>query len=321
LDKTVGDCGLFTTLGNGATLENFTLEVATVPNFDGITFPDRTGSAHFGGVLGYVPTGATLTLKNIRVIGRLDYGPMNIDGFILAGALIGETGPGTNITIENCVSEIDITLAEGLAPGGQTLGFGGIVGKAYGTMTIKNSYYTGNITLAHNGNKNLSAGGIIGIPNNCTLTIENCYSSGLITATNDGATLRRVFVGGLVGWIETRADLVVVKNSAALGARAVAATNTTYFCSNRITAGNATTFGTGFGNNFALKNMLTGSDPNATAQDVPGDADTESGLGKTLNEFKTQTTWTNSVSSGGLGFDSAIWDFSGLQQGKWPTLK
>jgi hypothetical protein len=323
LNKTSGDTGLFATVGNNAVIENFTLEVSTQANSEG-NFPARTGSAHFGGVVGYTSSGASILLKNIKVKGRLDYGPMDINGFILAGSLIGETNNGSNATIENCVSELDITLAEGVGSGALTLGFGGLIGKAYGTLTIKNSYYTGDITVAHNADKNLCAGGIIGVSNNCTLTIENCYSSGLVSATNNSITGRKVFAGGLVGWIESRPDLVVVKNSAALGARAVAATTTTYFQSNRIAAIYETVFRTGFGNNYALKNMLTGNDPTAQPQDDAGDADTSKGLGKTLAEFKQQTTWINAAPAG-LGFDSAIWDFDGLTKSGadfyWPRLK
>ncbi|MDR0539499.1 MAG: hypothetical protein LBG74_03195, partial [Spirochaetaceae bacterium] len=147
---------------------------------------------------------------------------------------------------------------------------------------------------------------------------ENCYSSGNIDVSNNGATAgHMVYAGGLVGWIEYRPDLVVVKNSAALGARAVAATTTIYFQSNRIAAvGNGTVFRTGFGNNFALKNMLIGNDPTAQAQDDAGDAATAAGLGKTLAEFRNGSTWTSE-----LGFDTTIWDVSGVQQGKWPTLR
>jgi hypothetical protein len=321
LNKTSGDTGLFTTLANGAVLENFTLEVSTRANPDG-SFPARTGSSHFGGVVGYTSNGATLTLKDIRVKGRLDYGPMNTNAYILAGALIGETAPNSNTTVENCVSELDITLKEGIGAGGTTLGFGGIVGKAYGRLTIKNSYSTGNILVSHNADKNLCAGGIIGVSNNCTLTIENCYSSSEVIATNNSTNGRKIFAGGMVGWVENGPQLVVVKNSAAIGTKTLAATTKTFFESNRIVAMPQTTVftGSGFGNNFALKNMLTGNDSNAAAQDFNGGANTAAGLGKTIDELKALDTWTN-IAPNGLGWNTTVWNFSGLSQGKWPVLK
>jgi hypothetical protein len=71
--------------------------------------------------------------------------------------------------------------------------------------------------------------------------------------------------------------------------------------------------------------MLTGNDSTAQAQDVAGDAATAAGLGKSITELKTQTTWTNPVASGGLGWSAADWDFDGLSKSGaafyWPKLK
>jgi hypothetical protein len=280
---------------------------------------------YFGGVVGVANSGGTILVKGVKVKGSLSFGDITTNRFLLVGGLFGENWNAT-ITIENCASEIDITI-NSIAQGnsGEFLGIGGFMGKSSqggtGAVTIKNSYSTGNVSVTFNGNKPIFAGGLIGILQASANTIENCYASGnvivnntatTITSTHENGTLA---AGGLVGYI-SNAGTKIIKNSAAVGGKAIAAYAGT------ITAAN---YGTGrltgldkkpatYTDNIALKGMLTGSAIAGAPDNSDGALNTSAGFGKTPDELLLPETW----GAGGLGWDTDIWD---LQNGSFPTLK
>ncbi|MDR2509356.1 MAG: hypothetical protein LBC77_01785, partial [Spirochaetaceae bacterium] len=312
LSKTGGDTGLLTSLGNNAVLQDFTIEVSTSS-----PVRPRTNNSHFGGVVGYA-TGSNIKIKNVAVKGELIYGPVNIGNYLLAGGIIGEMSPTSSVTLEKCVSELNITLQQGTQSGSSgTLGFGGLVGKAYGSLTIKQCYATGNITLNHNGNRRLWAGGLVGQKYGGSLKIEESYASGNVIATNAvSANAMFTISGGLVGTgaMESAATVTLLR-SAALNENALAVTTRAQdSLSGRLIA-HPRSSGNVYTNNIARKGMYTGNTNPGTANETEGSENALEGLAKTVDELKNTATWT------ALGWNETDWDFSGLSQGKWPTLK
>ena len=95
-----------------------------------------------------------------------------------------------NVTIENChVKNSNISCSKGEAAGG-------IVGRAYGAnQIIRNCSNSGNVT-GNNGSPS-KVGGMVGINSSSgSLTIEDCFNSGDIGVTNSNDCA----VGGMVGY-------------------------------------------------------------------------------------------------------------------------
>jgi hypothetical protein len=314
LDKTGGDTGLFDKVSDGAVIQDFTVVVSTK-----LPVEARTAASHFGGVVGLVNGSATIWVKDVQVKGTLDYGPVNVTNcFLLAGGIIGEISPGSDVTLERCVTNINISLDAGnVIGGGFTLGFGGLVGKAFSTLNIKQCYAAGNIMLNHNASKTLIAGGLVGQKYGGSLTIEESYASGNIIAKNIyGSNNQNIIAAGLLG-DATSSPNITIRKSAALNEKVLAITGSSYSKSGRLVGmanGTAT-----YQNNRARLDMYTGYTDEGTLNDASGSLTTVAGLGTSLEDFKLKATWT--TGSDGLAWDETVWDFSGLSQGKWPTLK
>ncbi|MDR0526920.1 MAG: hypothetical protein LBG79_03770, partial [Spirochaetaceae bacterium] len=71
-----------------------------------------------------------------------------------------------------------------------------------------------------------------------------------------------------------------------------------------------------FSNNVVNSAMLIGIGTTYSETGSDSAGTTKAGAGKSLATLRTQATWTTV-----LGWSSDIWDFSGLAQNKWPTLK
>jgi hypothetical protein len=327
----VGATGLFSSLTNGAKLYDFTVNVSSTPNL----VLGTTGGIYFGGVVGSV-AGGTETIKGVTVKGALSLRTNVVTGYHMIGGFIGENYSGT-VTIEDCASEVDITIdydpLGAVANGSQQFYVGGFIGKSHQNVTIRNSYAGGKVDVSLNGNRPLFAGALIGYSETGTAVIENCYASGAVTLNNVATSITNVHsgvsyaAGGFIGCIT--GGTVTVSNSAAVGEKAIAAYAGT------ITEAN---YGTGrvtgvdkmpatYANNFARKGMLTGSTPAGSPNDSDGAADTKAGLAKELEVLQTASTWTDPVANGGLGWSSDVWDFSGLTTtpgttfSSWPKLR
>jgi hypothetical protein len=259
------------------------------------------------------------------------------------GGLIGELSQFKEILIENCVSELNITADLG-DDANQFNAFGGFLGKEWNSagrckLTIRNSYATGNINVTGSFSNNVDnphvfAGGFIGdeCSNNTTtnILIEKCYAAGNISiASLPMTTVHDNYMrgtGGFIGmiWRRSGTNNVTIKNSAAVGSSVIlnplSGGNATVNDSSRfagyaiITNNNVT-----FENNIANNGMLVG-DGTSTHSDDSTDAQGTTkwgrGVANDANGLKKVATWTT-----GLGWDSTVWDFSGLSQGKWPTLR
>lgn len=183
--------------GNGKTISNFYMSTNGPKN--------NTNPWHIA-MFGY--TKGT-TIKNLKIIGELDIlSQSNWDH----GSLIGYSGEGT--LIEDVTSCVDIKctgeckgdnyttrLVGGLVgrlagtmnrctysgtitmPSGVYQGIGGLVGESYklgNDDCIKNCLFNGTI-IAPSTNTSLSVGGIVGIANEKSAVIKNCFVKGTIT--------------------------------------------------------------------------------------------------------------------------------------------
>jgi hypothetical protein len=313
-----GTIGLFNTLGNGAVVEDFTVEATTVgtPNLS---------SLQFGAVVG--ASTANVTIRKVNVKGDFNFG--NITGsWVNIGGLVAMVG-GT-LTIDKCSSalniNVDCTLGGNIA---NTSSYGGLVSFARSAnVTITDSYTTGNIIVRTDKNQVVLAGGLVGGAGlSVNMTITNCYASGNVVANTSNRTAWTanydVHSSGLVGCAKIGEAMtkLEITNSAALNQQVLALpdaqqtyVNQTH--SGRILSDTARIGTLSLTNNFALKDMVTGSTaavyPGAS---VVGAADAPEGLGKTLAQFEAEETWE------ALNFSQDIWDFSTISALGRPLLR
>jgi hypothetical protein len=313
-----GNIGLFSSLGNGALIEDFTIEAATVGT-------PSLNSLQFGAVVGAVA--ANVTIRKINVNGDFIFGDIT-GANVNIGGLVGMVTGGT-LTIDKCVSTLNINV-NCTQTGNQnyTQSFGGLVSFARAaTINITDSYTTGNITVWNTRDQRNLAGGLVAaLANSTNLAITRCYASGEVVVCADGRTTYTsgagVYTGGLFGGVREgeNSSQVAITNSAALNKR-VLAIATAQMNSGRIIGEIARINTLSLTNNFALKDMVTGStDAAYPGTSVVGDADTSEGLGKTAGtgtgELRNAATWTSE-----LGFSADVWDFTPLSSGGWPVLK
>jgi hypothetical protein len=318
-----GNTGLFGSLGNGAKIYDFVVNVSSTDHLL------LSSGIYFGGVVGSMSNGGTQMIKGVTVKGALSLRSNTATGHHMIGGFIGENVTG-NVTFEDCASEVDITIDSTQAVNGsQQFHVGGFVGKVHNVTVIRNSYASGKVDISIEGNRTLFAGALIGFSDQGSFTVENCYASGAVTLNNAAAAITANYngasyaAGGFIGYITAGTGAAAISNSAAVGEKAIAAYAGTItaanYGTNRITGIDKK--GVTYANNFARKGMLTGSATAGTPDDTDGSGTAASGLAKELGVLQTAATWTDQTTAGGLGWDSAIWDFSALTSGTWPKLK
>jgi hypothetical protein len=304
-------------LGENAVIRDLNIEVKNESP------EDVLAAVHFGGIAGNVTK--AVKIINVTVSGTLTFA--NTSAYVLLGGIIGETGASSGtIELENCVTHLNVELTNGTNGSNNTNGFGGLIGKAAGSIvSIKNCYTTGNIKVKNSANKRHEAGGLVADASNVQLKIENSYASGEVISRNDASSWgadKALYAGGLVGGYKDTST-VMIKNSVALNPKVLAV------ALNFQNDGGRAIFGRLVGgspnpgantltvrNSIALKGMYTGKTETGEINNDTGDADTAPGLGKTLDELKQKSLWVDT-----LGWSESVWDFSGLSEGKWPTLK
>ena len=129
---------------------------------------------------------STGTVKNLTVIGTVS-GSSHVGG--IAAASSG--------TVENCLFDGTVTTSSGSASAG------GIVGRAQKGNRIVNCVNTGDIkNTCASYNSTLNIGGIVGYTYG---TVENCYSTGNVSARTDRDTNKGI--GGIAGQVYASAVL------------------------------------------------------------------------------------------------------------------
>lgn len=104
-----------------------------------------------------------------------------------AGGLIGHSS--SSITITDSYATGDVT-----ASSSSSAYAGGLMGRSNGAITVADSYATGNVSASSN-NNNSYAGGLVGFAS--SITVRNAYSSSAVSAESGNT----VYVGGLVGYV------------------------------------------------------------------------------------------------------------------------
>ena len=205
MDKSAAHVGFFGFL-DSATIQNFTLENVNIKNTD-----------YAGGVTGWMRNNSTIS--NCSVSGSVtstgvgNFSVGGIVGVVYDSSIInssssasvtgqdhagGLAGYFDNVTAMNCWASGNV-IGGG---GGASRAVGGFVGfiRSLGSTVIDNCYSTGNVTAT----TNPSAGCFIGTAGSNS-TITNCYSTGKNFSTTTSAK------GGFIGSITTGS---VIKNYA-----------------------------------------------------------------------------------------------------------
>lgn len=113
----------------------------------------------------------TGTIKNLAVAGEVSG-----SSTIVGGIVCSNSG-----TVENCHSDVRITVQSAQSAGG-------VVGTNSGT--VQNCYNTGDVSVSGAGNS--SAGGVVGTSTDGT--VQNCYNTGSVSVSGAGSS-----AGGVVG--------------------------------------------------------------------------------------------------------------------------
>jgi hypothetical protein len=322
---------LFKTLGDGAVVENFSIEAETSQRSD-------VHNLSFGGILGLVNTSGTRTIRNVHLTGTFEFANIT-STFLTVGGLICEfQGAGGGSIIENCSVDlsIDVESTNTATNTSNIIAIGGILAVSRAPVTIRNCRANVDFQIKLANNQKVYIGGIAGMGGtNSALTVSNCYSTGDIVLDNSARTdfsaiTNDVFVGGIAGGKRYGENAVslTIENCAALVKRTLAIEptgNEDIAHVERIYGGDNPSGSAGvvtFSNNYALKNMRVGKTNGAyPGADDAGDAGSLAGLGKTEAQFKLPATWK----TGALGWSDTIWDFDGLTKTGaafyWPVLK
>ena len=154
------------------------------------------GSYQIGGLVGYavnVAISDSHAAASLKGLGNNTY--------FRGGGLVGHIEGSASI--EKCYATGDVVAeTKGHMAGGL---IGSIGGSESNTVNIKKSYASVNVTLPESGNNFAHAGGLVGtLASAGTLTIENCYATGKITATR--------WSSGFVGSIYDHPGKLIIKN-------------------------------------------------------------------------------------------------------------
>ena len=181
-------------------------------------------NARVGGLIGYANTSVylsssshhddiTVSARDTYLGGLIGAGDTNLTACSTSGSLTakaaytshagGLVGEGSTVTITNSYATGDVT---GTSTGYYFSNAGGLVGEG-STVTVTDSYATGNVTITSTGYDS-SAGGLVGSGDS---TVTSSYATGNVTITSTGYISS--YAGGLVG----SGNTVTVTDSYATG--------------------------------------------------------------------------------------------------------
>jgi hypothetical protein len=235
---------------------------------------------------GYVEGTTTNTSTNSSVGGLLGYsvGETSIESSYNGGVVIGFEEIGGLIGKTASTTIINKSFNLGFVFGSEeTAGF---VGRSNGSINISDSYNSGTITASWS-----SIGGLIGVGID-RITIMNAYNSGVINASVSSS----YYVGGLVGLATSKLYVYSSINFSNVSAQ----------------------------RGSTLSGGITGNVPSDNGFD---DTFYTGSISENANQFGTKitdlTTFHLEFFTTTLGWDTEIWDFTGLDiaNGVYPTLK
>jgi hypothetical protein len=299
------------------------------------------------------PTVGSHNLNNCGVMaGTVNINIKNYGRYIYAGGFISQIWLG-GVT-SNCFSRANViskasggsdeeyyTSDNGDNPYSYTHQAGGFTGALAPGATLSSCYATGTVQSVHNGNRQLTTGGLVGTSGG---NIENCYALGNVLADKTGGGgFFGSFAGGLVGtaWNgsiqysfsagqviaqskESGASAggiwgegPVINNTAALGKSVTAKSPYPESHPGRI----ATNINTKTsGNNYALITMTIEKGEYDSINPVPVPLEpglyAKDGQNTSFSTFFTRAFWETT-----LQFSPDIWDFSRVARDGHPRLK
>ena len=279
-----------------------------------------SGSDTCGGILGKIEGRATL-IDNLRSSGTVQ-GQRSIGGIV---------GSAKSVDFANISSVADISTT-GAVSVEDKKGIGGLFGEAKFGLSVKDSFYNGNINgYGH-------TGGLIGYAD--LVTLVNCHSAGTITGTNFENGLKGGLIGkgygsidrcfstmdilnsnysgGLVGGFKDNTDTKTIKNSYATGTAKAGLV----YDANRLRLENCYSTVGCLSNAGLIKTISTASSAVSTYWDseVSGASSsakynsTDVGVSKTTSEMKNQATYVD------WDFTN-IWKIDPAQNNGYPTLR
>jgi len=286
----------------------------------------QSGGAFYNGGAGFIPIGNNST----KFTGSYDGDGYTIDNLYISRTstdYIGLFGYTQDATINNLgVTNVDIT--------GQ-LGVGGLVGYAYWSSAVSNSYSTGSVSGS------TYVGGLVG--HSIDATVSNSYSTGSVTGTSrvgglvgrnnyatvsnsysTGSVTGMYYVGGLVG---NHYDNSTVSNSYSTGdVTRSSGTDTEFggFCGNNYNStieycysiGSVSYTGTSDPTDKGFVGYNSGGTytNNFWDSEASNQSTATGATGKTTTQMKTQSTFT------GWNF-TTIWEIIGGNGANYPTLR
>ena len=176
--------------GDGAANDNKRFEGV----FDGdghVIYDFNMVDKGYNGFFGYAGNGAVI--KNIGIASGEIY-----IGSTRSGPLIGFAK--FNLTVSNCFSRAKIHYSGNGWIGGL---IGTVMNDGTAVRLIEDCYFAGEITMT-NASKNYAVGGVVGVLNDGTSTVSNCYNIGKIdvTASTSGDAYTDLYqhsIGGIIG--------------------------------------------------------------------------------------------------------------------------
>jgi hypothetical protein len=247
-----------------------------------------SGAGSVGGIVGYNSASIERSHSSANLSGTTNVG--GIVGYHISSAIIknsyfagnvnasgenvgGIAGRSQDSAVENSYSTGNVSST--------SQNVGGIIGYNYTYSSIKNSYSAGTISGTNR------IGGIAGYTNGAR-NVTNTYSTAIVIGSGNN-------VGGITGYIS---NISPVSNNVALnpsinGTSAVSRIGS--FASGTLS------------NNFASDDVLVNGST-VTGDDGSG----VNGIDKTIAELKTETTYSDSITNGGLG-----WSFGNDDENPW----
>jgi hypothetical protein len=269
-----------------------------------------TGTLYLGALIGS-STNPDLLVKNVHVTGGFNIDQMAGAVNIYVAGIIGNVAGGADFQMEQCSVDMNITFAESTNTP-KTMAIGGMVGNISATVVAYDCYTAGSITGASNctSAQTMYIGGMFARNySGGNVTVSRCYSSMTldINRLTSGSSYPLV-VGGLIGHLNTSVNTLtslVALNPSLTGTYPGTEVNI-----GRILGRASAPHITGA---YALDSMTLDFNgprvPTSSSTGIQG----ESTAAATLN---TASFWTST-----LGWSSDIWDFSGVANGGYPTLK
>ena len=172
------DSGTFRLDGNGFIITGLTMSGKHIEDIANDPYHPSSAGGHKAGLFGRIQ--GNLQVYDLIVEGSIS-GSFYAKGVCNVGGIVAEQFGG-RITLENCVSKVNIDLENTVfGLGGLMQHIGGIIGRALSDITISGCMNIGNISYTISNGDVCYVGGIVGYAH-AGITLTDCANYGAITA-------------------------------------------------------------------------------------------------------------------------------------------